>query len=290
MALFLSYKELWDRPLSGRSREKEIPHWAGNIIFGVLFVICKLCFRYTVSGRENLRGFYRKQGVVVIGNHTSYLDVVFLYLSARTKQWIRPMGRDDLFDNAGGLAGQIISRVGAFPVKRESADLSAIKRAARMLKNAEIVGVFPEGTRRGKGTMASELHSGAAFIARMGKAPLLPVTVRNAEYIKQKGKRIRFPKVSVEYGQPISLPDFDFLPKEERLDACTWYAMRECFALSLLCKPEEVDMVELFPNAKDYRQIFLDHPIPKHTTEELCSPEGAAKGASEEPQAAQETV
>ena len=50
------------------------------------------------------------------------------------------MGRESLFDNAHGLVGQILSRVGAFPVKRDSADRTAIKRATRMLKNDEIVG------------------------------------------------------------------------------------------------------------------------------------------------------
>ena len=27
------------------------------------------------------------------------------------------------------------------------------------------------------------------------------------------------------------------------------------------CKPEEVDMVELFPDSKDYSQVFAEHPI-----------------------------
>jgi len=269
MSLILSCEEMWDRPLGGLSREKEIPHWAGNIIFWLLFVAFKICFRYRVQGIENLRGFQGKSGAVVICNHTSYLDTVFLYQSARLKQWIRLLGRDNLFGNMGGLAGQVLSRVGAFPVKRDAADMTALKRAARMLKNCEIVGVFPEGTRRGKGSQALELHSGAAFIARMGKAPLLPATVRNAEHIKEKGKFLRFPQVSIEYGKPILLSDFDFLPKEERLDACTWYAMRQCFALSLRCCAEEVNMKELYPDAKDYTEVFENHPIPQHSTHEL---------------------
>ena len=35
--------------------------------------------------------------------------------------------------------------------------------------------------------------------------------------------------------------------------------------------PEEVDMVELFPNSKDYKQTFLEHPIPRHTPEEAIA-------------------
>ena len=41
-------------------------------------------------------------------------------MAARPSQFVRLMGRDSLFGNAHGLAGQILSRVGAFPIKRDS--------------------------------------------------------------------------------------------------------------------------------------------------------------------------
>ena len=271
MSLFLPYEKMWDMPLGGESDEKQVPHWAGNIIYGFLAAVFKVCFRYRVDGREKLRGFEGKSGVLVVSNHTSFLDVAFMYLAARPNQWIRFLGREDLFDNAKGLVGQILSRVGAFPIKRDSADRSAIKRATRMLKNKECVGILPEGTRRGKGSKDPELHSGAAFIARMGHAPILPMTVRDAERVKEKGRFFRFPKRTIEYGDPLLVSDFDFLPKEERLDACTWYAMRECFALSRRCAPEEVDMRELFPASRDYAAVFAEHPVVRHTTQELVS-------------------
>ncbi len=281
MGLFLPYEKMWDMPLGGTSKEKQIPHWFGNLAFAVVGLVCKICFRYRVDNRENLRGFKDKTGVVVVCNHTSFLDVVFIYLAARPQQWVRLMGRDTLFDNAHGLLGQMLSRVGAFPVKRDSADRQSIKRATRMLKNNELVGILPEGTRRGKGSKIPSLHAGAAFIARMGHAPLLPMTVRNAEYVKQKGKRIHFPKITVDYGTPVLLEDFDFLPKDERLEACTWYAMRECFALSKKIPANEVDMAALFPDTKDYTEVFEAHPIPHHTTDEVVQSIEHASSKSE---------
>lgn len=271
MSLFLSSEQMWDMPLGGTSEGKQMPHWLGNILWVFLGAVFKVCFRYRVDNREALRGFAGEAGVVVVGNHTSFLDVVFMYLSARPSQWIRFMGRDTLFANAGGLVGQILTRVGAFPVKRDSADRTAIKRAAAMLKRDEVVGIMPEGTRRGKSGTDPELHAGAAFVARMGHAPILPMTVRDAEKIKQKGRFFRFPKVTVEYGAPLLLGDFDFLPKDERLDGCTWYAMREVFALSLRIPADEVKMDELFPHAKDYAAVFAEHPLPRHTTEEVVA-------------------
>lgn len=282
--MFLKYSDMWDMPLGGTSSDKQIPHWFGNLCWVVIGALAKLLFRFRVDNRESLRGFSGKSGVVLVANHTSFLDVVMSYLAARPAQWVRFMGRDTLFDNAGGLLGQALSRVGAFPVKRDSADRTSIKRAARMLKNNEIVGIMPEGTRRGKGSKVPEIHSGAAFVARMGHAPILPMTVRNAELVKQKGKGLRFPKITIEYGDPILVSDFDFLPKDERLEACTWYAMRECFALFQRVPREQVDMGALFPNNKDFTEVFAAHPIVRHTTSELvaASALGAGGKASRE--------
>lgn len=256
MSVFLSREQMWDMPLGGNSEGKQIPHWCGNILWAVIGAVCKILFRYRVDGRENIRNLQGKTGCVIVGNHTSYLDVVFFFLAVRTKQWIRLMGRDSLFDTCGGLGGQILTRVGAFPVKRGSADRTSVKRAVAMLKRGEVVGIYPEGTRRGKGSQKPELHSGGAFIARMGKAPLVPATVRDAEKVKVKGKFFRFPKVTIEFGEPIEVSEFDFLSKEDRLDGCTWYVMRECYALSRRCAPEEVDMRELFPDGRDFTDVF----------------------------------
>lgn len=260
---------MWDMPLGGTSSEKQIPHWFGNFAWALLAFVFKICFRYEVRGREKLRAFAGESGVLLVANHTSFLDVAFMYLVARPTQWVRFMGRDTLFDNAGGLVGQILSRVGAFPVKRDSADRTSIKRAARMLKNDEVVGILPEGTRRGKGTKTPTIHSGAAFVARMGHTPILPMTVRDAENVKRKGERLRFPKITIEYGDPILVSDFDFLPKDDRLEGCTWYAMRECFALSQRVDREQVDMAALFPENRDFTEVFAAHPVAHHTSEEL---------------------
>ena len=287
MALFLKNSEMWDRALGGNSNLKQIPHWFANFVYVLVGFVFKIAFRYRVDGRENLRAFKNKCGAVVVSNHTSFLDVVFTYLAARPSQFVRLMGRDNLFTNAGGLAGQILSRVGAFPIKRNSADRLAIKRAAKMLKTNQLVGIMPEGTRRGKGSKQPEIHAGAAFIAKMGNAPILPMCVRNAEKIKQKGKFLRFPKVTIEYGKPVCVSDFDFLPKAQRLEACTWFAMRECFALVQNCAPEQVDMKALFPTSTDYTQTFEQHSIQVHEVAEainICRPSSAhnaSKQASE---------
>ena len=89
----------------------------------------------------------------------------------------------------------------------------------------------------------------------------MPLGLENVSKIKRKGERIRFPKVTVRFGEPIALASFDFLPKDERMDACAWYTMREAYALTFNCPAEDIDMVTLFPDSKDYSDIFAEHPI-----------------------------
>ena len=257
----LGYKDLWDCSVGGEDTSREMTHWCGNLLWVVIGVLCKILWRYKTKGLEKLRALKGKTGVVLVGNHASYFDVVFGYLTVRTQQWVRFMAKDDLFTKLNGLSGQIIGRVGAFPITRDSADRTALKRAARMLKNKEVVGIFPEGTRRGKGNVEPRIHAGAALIARMGKAPMMPFTVHRVDELKMKGHLPHFMQITVEFGDPVYLEWFDFLPKEDRLEACTWYVMRQCFAMKQHVPADQVDMAALFPNDRDFSEVFAQHSV-----------------------------
>lgn len=265
------YDRFFDAPFgvdeykTGEKRFGRIPAY---VIVGTVAGICKVLYRYDVKNYQSLDVLARRGGVVVVSNHTSYLDVVFMYLSMFPHHWPRFMARDSLFNNSAFLRW-VFAHIGAFPIKRDTADRKAVKRAARMLKNGEVVGIMPEGSRRGKGSVPPSVHGGAALIARMGRAPILPMAVHNVEKVKRKGERLRFPQVTVEYGNPVLLSDFDFLPKDDRLDACVWYALRECFALLQHADPGTVDMRSLFPNDKDFTAVFEEHPIPRLTSAQV---------------------
>lgn len=259
---FNIHEEYWDRPLDGNDDTDHIPRGVAHVLGGFFRVVCVILWRFRVENQAVIDKFAGKAvGAVVVAPHTSFLDVVITFIAMRPKGWVRLMGRDTLFAVAHGFLGWVFSHVGAFPVKRDSADRIALKRAAHMLKNGEWVGIYPEGTRRGKGTGESTLHGGAALVARMGKAPLIPLGLSGVSDVKRKGERVRFPRITARFGEPIAVSSFDFLPKEERMDGATWYVMREAFALTRNCAAEDVDMVALFPTSKDYTAVFAAHPI-----------------------------
>lgn len=257
-----SLDRFFDGSLAGNDPERRFGQGLARFLGGLFHVFARVFFRYEVVNAETLWSFKgKKNGAVLVAPHVSYLDAVMMFLAPRPKNWVRLMGKSDLFTCAGGLLGQIVSRVGAFPVNRDSADTTAIKRASRMLKNGELVGLFPEGTRRGKGNVDASLHGGAALIARMSKAPLVPVGMMGIDKVKRPGERLRFPKIRIVVGEPYALSSFSFLSKEDRLDGATWFVMREAFALSRGCQPESVDMQELFPGSKDFSSEFLAHEV-----------------------------
>ena len=257
-----SREQLWDMSADGNDKSNQMNRVVGNIVAGIVLVLMKIVFRFSVKNRDIILQFTgKKTGAVVLSPHNSYIDVVMMFLASWPKRWTRLIARESLFEVAGGFLGFFFARVGAFPVKRDTADMSTVKRAARFLKNGELVGIFPEGTRRGKGNKIPAIHGGAALIAKLGRAPLVPLGLKNVDRIKRKGEHVRLPKLTAIYGEPIALSSFDFLPKEERLEAATWYVLREAIALSHDSAPSEVNMVELFPESKDYTAVFAEHEI-----------------------------
>ena len=142
---FNIHEEYWDRPLAGNNQGNRIPHGVALFLSGLFSFLCKVLFRFRVEGKEIVDAFAGKTtGAILVSPHYSYLDVIIMFLSVRPKGWVRLIARDSLFRAGKGFLGMVISSVGAFPIKRGSADRTALKRAARMLKNGEWVGIFPE--------------------------------------------------------------------------------------------------------------------------------------------------
>lgn len=155
-----------------------------------LFSFYFRCFnRLIIRGRENE---IPEGPVIVFGNHYSNLDVFLLTIAFKRK--IRFMAKHTLFDIP--VVGYFVRAYGAFPVNREKADLSAIKTALRILKDGEVLGIFPEGTRV-KGEKVSDPKGGIAMFSWKTKAPVVPV---HLEY----RRRFHFLNhIEVTIGEPI---------------------------------------------------------------------------------------
>jgi 1-acyl-sn-glycerol-3-phosphate acyltransferase len=157
----------------------------------------KVGFRLRARGREHLP----QGGFVLAANHTSNFDPWPLGLPLLPRRQLRFMAKVELFNP---VLGPILRAGGVFPVRRGEGDLEAIEKAVELVRDGEVVVMFPEGTRRKKGLRKKHQarpHTGAARIALTAEAPLVPVAVKGTERIT------RLEPLRVAYGEPIPLGD-----------------------------------------------------------------------------------
>lgn len=157
-------------------------------------------------------------GAIIAGNHVSHMDPVLLWCCAPRP--VHFMAKRELWD--GWFLRWFLPRAWAFPVNRGGADRSAIESATRFLKDGDLVGIFPEGTRAQDAESLGEAHGGAAFIAMRAGVPVVPAAFVGTENVMPKGKRLpRLRRVTVSFGQPIDPASFTQGGRKERVDAMT---------------------------------------------------------------------
>lgn len=159
----------------------------------------RLYFRGRVIGAQNVP----KQGpLVIVANHASDFDPPIL--SSCVRRPVSYMAKEELFKVP--VLAPAIRLYGAYPVKRGSADRSAIREALHQLDLGWAVGIFLQGTRTPDGRIPDP-KLGAALIAAKAQAPLLPVSLWGTHQIFPKGKKLpRTVPLTVRVGEVIPPP------------------------------------------------------------------------------------
>lgn len=147
--------------------------------------------RVSYDGVENLPA---DVPYIFIGNHASMMDPVIL--AVPEKREISFLGKKELTHNK--VIGHILTDMHMIMVDRHNSDMEAMRACSRALRNGEILGIFPEGTRHHEGLM-TELESGVGLIALRGNVPLVPA------YIEPKFRLFRHTHCHI--GKPIDYSD-----------------------------------------------------------------------------------
>jgi glycerol-3-phosphate dehydrogenase (NAD(P)+) len=156
-------------------------------------------FRYARTGREHAR---LKGGLIVASNHRSFLDP---FAAGGCLPWRRPMNyvaKVELFERR--WQGWILSRLGAFPIRRGESDEEAMETARLIVERGGAVCIFPEGTRIRRGTLRNPKR-GVGRLALQTGAPVIPTAVLGTENVR-RGWRIRPRKVKVRLGRAMTFP------------------------------------------------------------------------------------
>jgi 1-acyl-sn-glycerol-3-phosphate acyltransferase len=159
-----------------------------------------LWLRLSRTGREHFRGI--DGGLIVASNHRSFLDPFVIGVSL---PWRRPMqyvAKVELFERR--WQGWLLSRLGAFPIRRGQSDEIAMKTADIVLDRGGTICIFPEGTRIRSGSLATP-RRGVGRLALESGAAVVPVAVHGSEHVR-RGWRIRPRKVRLRIGRPMRFP------------------------------------------------------------------------------------
>lgn len=159
-------------------------------------------FRLKTEGAENIPV---EGGAMIAVNHKSYWDPVIVGVCCPRK--LRFMAKSELFKNK--IFGGLITALGAFPVHRGRGDIAAIKSSLSILKNDELMLIFPEGGRI-LDESKSEAKPGAVMLAIKARVPVIPAYI--------SGKYRWFSKITIHYGEPIYYDNYyDEKPVVEEL-------------------------------------------------------------------------
>ena len=167
------------------------------VIGGLTWPLVALPLRLRARGIDKLPA----GGFVLAANHLSNLDPWPLGLPLWPNRQLRFMAKSELFNP---FLGPVLRGVGAFPVRRGMGDRDAIRNAVQLVKDGEIVVMFPEGTRRSKGLRKkheARAHSGAARIAFQAGSPLVPAAIKGTDRLS------RLAPVCVAFGEPVPIDD-----------------------------------------------------------------------------------
>ncbi|MEA2297929.1 MAG: 1-acyl-sn-glycerol-3-phosphate acyltransferase [Solirubrobacteraceae bacterium] len=185
-------KEFFDR-FHERSRTRE-PDW----VYGVVRVITSL-YAYTLLRTRSIAAekVPTRGHAILAPNHFSFMDHFLLGCYIRRK--VRFMAKSQLFS---GPMKWVYSHGGVFPVRRGARDEEAFITAETILARGGVVAMYCEGGRSRTGELQDRAKPGIGRLALESGAPVVPVAIHGSAAIRD-WKRLRFPRVSVHYGDAL---------------------------------------------------------------------------------------
>jgi 1-acyl-sn-glycerol-3-phosphate acyltransferase len=190
-----------------------------KLVFRLILLIWT---RKDVVGLENIP---KRGPLILASNHVNMLDPPLLAVLVPRR--IIYMGKIELWKTP--VIGPLYALAGFIPVRRFEADLGALRAAERVLRDNQVLGMFPEGTRSVKPGLGKG-QPGTAIIALRTGAPIVPVAISGTAGVAVPRSLFRLTRVRVVFGKPFRLPEGRRL-KAELVEECTERIMREIAVL-----------------------------------------------------------
>ena len=161
-----------------------------------LKTIFKILYRVSVTDIQKIP---KKGKYIICSNHISYLDPVLV--GSYNPRYTYFMAKEELFSVS--FLSNLVTYLNAFPISRVVFDRNVFNTSLNILKNENILMLFPEGTRSTDGVIRDG-KKGVGLISLLSGAPIIPMALCGSNKIIQKPhKRIFFPKIKIIIGDII---------------------------------------------------------------------------------------
>jgi 1-acyl-sn-glycerol-3-phosphate acyltransferase len=183
-------KEYFDR-FHARARTRE-PDWVYEAVRVVTSLYAYTFLRARSISCEKVPG---SGAVILAPNHFSIMDHFLMGCYIRRK--VRFMAKSQLFKPP---MQWIYSHGGVFPVRRGARDEEMFITAEAILRREGAITMYCEGGRSRTGKLATEAKRGIGRLALETGTPVVPIAIFGSSRVRN-WKRLRFPKVTVQYGE-----------------------------------------------------------------------------------------
>jgi 1-acyl-sn-glycerol-3-phosphate acyltransferase len=215
----------------------------------VLGPVLKLVFRPQTEGVDHVPA---EGAAILASNHLSYADWLFMPLTLTRR--VTFVAKAEYFTTPGikgWFQKKFFASAGQVPIDRSGATAAegALSAANRILRQGELFGIYPEGTRSPDGRLYRG-RTGVARLALENKVPVVPVAVVGTDVVAPPGKKFgSFTRPVVRFGEPLDFSRYEGLENDRFiLRSITDEIMYEIMRLS---GQEYVDMYATRAKAMD---------------------------------------
>jgi 1-acyl-sn-glycerol-3-phosphate acyltransferase len=185
-------KEYFDR-FHARARTRE-PDSVYELVRVITSLYAYTLLRTRPISADKVPG---RGAVILAPNHFSFMDHFLIGCYIRRK--VRFMAKSQLFKRPMQF---IYTHGGVFPVRRGARDEDTFITAERILSRGGTVAMYCEGGRSRTGKLSEQAKRGIGRLALESGAAVVPIAVHGSSHIRN-WKRLRFPRVTVQYGDAI---------------------------------------------------------------------------------------
>ncbi|HMJ02302.1 MAG TPA: lysophospholipid acyltransferase family protein [Conexibacter sp.] len=197
--------EYFDR-FHARARTRE-PNWVYEVVRTITVLYGLIFFRMRCIGSDNVPASGR---VLLAPNHFSFMDHFFT--GAFTRRRVRFMAKSQLFTKP---MEWVYSPGGVFPVRRGYYDEDAFITANSILEREGAIVMYCEGGRSRSGRVSDRARPGIGRLALQTGTPVVPIAIYGSQRVRN-WKKLQFPKVLVQYGEPLHFPHVEKPSREQQ--------------------------------------------------------------------------